>query len=201
MITVRKLGVIAMVALALMLAACTSSTAPPPTSSTSSTAAPTTTQASTTPTEAKVVSKAAACSGSQLTVGLFGSGVGNPGQTVTAIRVKDNASLPCSLRGYPVVTFLNKARAVMRVTVGRTASFYGVLATVVLSPGKAVSAGFIMTGYDFPTTGTTCATASSMRVRLPNIRASFTVSTSIRLCRLLEDTSPIVRGAELAPAL
>jgi hypothetical protein len=136
-------------------------------------------------------------------VGLFGNGVGNPGQAVAAIGIDDTSSLPCSLKGYPVVTFLSKSGAVMRVTVGRTPSsvFYGAVTTVVLPPGKAASAGFLVTSNDFPAEGTACPTAASIRVRLPNMAQPFTVTVPVRLCRLSADISPIVKGAVLASAL
>jgi len=144
----------------------------------------------------------ASCKTSQVSVGFFGSGVGNPGETVTAIRLTDTSSSPCSLRGYPVVRFLSKGGAVMPVTVGHTTSFYGVLATVVLEPGKAASAGFLVTGYDFSATGgVSCPTATSMTVRLPKMTDWSTVATPLRLCRLAADVSPIVKGAKLAPLL
>ena len=157
------------------------------------------------PLEAPAVAAAsvASCTASQLTVGFFGSGVGNPGQAVAAIGIDDTSSLPCSLRGYPVVTFLSKSGAVMRVTVGRTPSsvFYGAVMTVVLPPRKAASAGFIVTSNDFPAEGTACPTAASIMVRLPNMAKPFTVAAPVRLCRLLADISPILKGAKLAPLL
>ena len=75
---------------------------------------------------------------SQLRLGFFGSGVGNPGQAVTAVRVTDTSSFPCSLRGHPVVTFLGKAGAIMRVTVEQAPSsvFYGAVRTIVLPPRR-----------------------------------------------------------------
>ena len=146
------------------------------------------------------VPSVASCKASQLMLGFFGSGVGNPGQAVAAIRVTDS-SRSCSLRGYPAITFLNKAGAVMPVTVGHTTAFYGVLATVVVSPGNAGAAGFLMTGYDFPATGVSCPAAALVRVRLPKMTTSFTVATPTRLCRLAVDVSPIVKGAKLAPLL
>ena len=155
------------------------------------------------PLEAPAVAAAsvASCTASQLTVGFFGSGVGNPGQAVAAIGIDDTSSLPCSLRGYPVVTFLSKSGAVMRVTVGRPPIIYGAVTTVVLPPGKAASAGFLVTSNDFPAEGTACPTAASIMVRLPNMAKPFTVAAPVRLCRLLADISPILKGAKLAPLL
>jgi hypothetical protein len=147
------------------------------------------------------MSPARACTASQLTVGFFGSGVGNPGQGITEVRITDASTVPCSLKGYPAVTFLSNVGVPMRVTVGRLPIIYGALATVVLPPGKAASAGFIVASYDFPAEGTACPTAASIRVRLPDIPQPFTVTAPVRLCRLLAGISPIVKGAELAPAL
>jgi hypothetical protein len=159
-------------------------------------------QSDKTPTVATAAS-IASCTASQLRLGFFGSGVGNPGQAVTAIRVTDTSSRPCSLRGYPVVTFLSKAGVPMRVTVSHTPGsvFYGAVTTVVLRPANAASAGFILTSNDFPAHGTACPTAASIRVRLPNTAQVFTVTAAIRLCRMSADISPVVRGAVLASAL
>jgi photosystem II stability/assembly factor-like uncharacterized protein len=149
------------------------------------------------------VTSVASCKASRLRLGFFGSGGGNPGQAVTAIRVTNTSSLPCSLRGYPVVTFLSKAGAVMRVTVGRTPTsvFYGAVTKVVLPPGKAASAGFLVTSNAFPVEGTACPTAASIRVRLPNMTQTFKVTAAVWLCRLSADISPVVKGAVLASAL
>jgi len=209
---VRKVGMMAMVALATMLAACTSSTSPPPTSSTSSTSASTTTRPTTTTTEAKVVGTAAACTASQLTVGGFGiTGVSFTG--VITIRIKNTSSFRCSLRGYPVVTFLGNARSrfspasypahVLRVTVGHT-GFFGAMTRVVLPPGRATSAGFVITS-DGDEGSAICPTATSIRVRLPNTAAWFRVDTAIsvpgiKMCApgSAVSISPIVKGAVLA---
>jgi hypothetical protein len=136
-------------------------------------------------------------------VGFFGSGVGNPGQAVAAIGIDDTSSLPCSLRGYPVVTFLSKSGAVMRVTLSHTPSFvfYGAVTTVVLPPRKVASAGFLVTSNAFPVEGTACPTAASIRVRLPNMTQTFKVTAAVWLCRLSADISPVVKGAVLASAL
>ena len=149
------------------------------------------------------VTSVASCTASQLRLGLLGSGVGNPGQAVTAVRITDTSSRPCSLRGYPVLMFLSKAGAPMRVAVSHTPSsvFYGAVTTVVLRPANAASAGFIVTSNDFPAHGTACPTAASIRVRLPNMAQVFTVTAPVRLCRMSADISPVVKGAVLAPAL
>ena len=56
------------------------------------------------------MSTAAACHASQLSVGGFGiTGVSFTG--VITIRIENTSSSPCSLRGYPVVTFLGNARS------------------------------------------------------------------------------------------
>jgi len=141
------------------------------------------------------------CKASQLAVAFFGSGVGNPGQAVTAIGVTDVSSTACSLVGYPSLTFLGNAGGVVRVTVGHASDFFGVLATVTLSPKKTDSAGFLVSGSDSPAAGNSCPTAASIRVGLPDVGPSFTVVTNMRLCRLHEFVSPIVRGAKLAPLL
>jgi len=156
--------------------------------------------------EAPTVTTAAStayCNASQLRLGFFGSGVGNPGQAVTAVRVTDTSSFPCSLRGHPVVTFLGKAGAIMRVTVEQAPSsvFYGAVRTIVLPPRKAAWAGFVITSNDFPAEGTSCPTAAWIRVRLPNIAQPFIVTAPVRLCRLLADISPIVKGAVVVSAL
>jgi hypothetical protein len=214
----RKLGTLAMVAMTVALAGCTSSTSPSVTKAANAAKAAATAalraetaakaaEAAAEKAEAAAVaaemSSATACTASQLTLGFFGSGGGNPGQAVTAIRVTDTSSLPCSLRGYPVVTFVSKSGAVMRVTLGHTPSFvfYGAVATVVLPPGKVASAGFIMAGPDYPAEGTACPTAASIKVRLPNVAQPFTVTAPVRLCRLSAGISPIVKGAVLASAL
>jgi hypothetical protein len=212
----RKLGIAVLVATAMMLAGCTSSTSPAVTKAANAAKAAATAalraetaakaaEAAAEKAEAAAVaaemSSATACTASQLTVGFFGSGVGNPGQAVAAIGIDDTSSLPCSLRGYPVVTFLSKSGAVMRVTVGRPPIIYGAVTTVVLPPGKAASAGFLVTSNDFPAEGTACPTAASIMVRLPNMAKPFTVAAPVRLCRLLADISPILKGAKLAPLL
>jgi hypothetical protein len=217
MIPVRKLVVVAMVAMTVMLTGCTSSTAPAVTRAANAAkaaavaaekaeAAAKAAEAAAEKAEAAVVaaemSSATACTASQLRLGFFGSGGGNPGQAVTAIRVTDTSSLPCSLRGYPAVTFLSKAGAVMRVTVGRTPTsvFYGAVTTVLLPPRKAASAGFLVTSSAFPAEGTACP-AASIRVRLPNMTQTFKVTAAAWLCRLSADISPVVKGAVLASAL
>ena len=181
--------------LAVMLAACTTSTSVPPTSSPSSTATSTTTQASTpttrittTTTEANVVSTAAACHASQLTVGGFGiTGVSFTG--VITIRIENTSSSPCSLRGYPVVTFLGNARSrfdpasypahLLRVTEDHT-RFFGAMTRVVLAPGRAASAGFVITS-DGDEGSAICPTATAIRVRLPDTDAWFRVGTAIQV--------------------
>jgi hypothetical protein len=222
MITVRKLGMTAMVTfvLAVTLAACTGSTSPPSTSSTSSTSTPPTTQASTTTTSpttttttgATVLSTAAACKASQLTMGVFGiTGVSFTG--VITIRIEDTSALPCSLRGYPVVTFLGNARSrfdpaaypahVLRVTEGHT-RFFGAMTTVVLAPGRPASAGFVITS-DGDEGSAICPTATAIRVRLPNTEAWFRVDTAIQVPGIIMcapgsavSVSPIVKGAVLS---
>ena len=115
MITVRKLGMAVMVVMALTLAACgTSQTVPPTTQNgiSPTTHPPTTTStgATTTTTVANVATTAAACTASQLTVGGFGTSAAS-GTGVISIRIGNTSSHPCSLSGYPVVTFLGNAKS------------------------------------------------------------------------------------------
>ena len=141
-----RLRVLVPVVLAVTLAACSSAQMVPPTtqngiSPTTHPASTTSTGATTTTTEARVVTAASACNASQLTVGGFGiTGVSFTG--VITIRIENTSSSPCSLRGYPVVTFLGNARSrfspasypahLLRVTEGHT-RFFGVMTRVVLA--------------------------------------------------------------------
>jgi hypothetical protein len=219
--TTTRLPLTVLVSLGLTLAACTTSTSAPSTSPTSSTATSTTTQASTTTTrprttttttETSVVSTAAACHASQLSVGGFGiTGVSFTG--VITIRIENTSSSPCSLRGYPVVTFLGNARSrfdpasypahLLRVTEGHT-RFFGAMTRVVLPPGRAASAGFVITS-DGDEGSAICPTATAIRVRLPDTDAWFRVGTAIQVPGIMMcapgnavSISPIVRGAVLA---
>jgi photosystem II stability/assembly factor-like uncharacterized protein len=202
---VRRLGLVATVAVTLVLAGCTSSAVP----TTSSTSTSTTTHPTNT---TEPISTAAACTASQVTVGGFGSS-GAAGTGVSTIRIENTSSSPCSLRGYPVVTFLGNASSrfdpaaypahVLRVAVGHT-SFFGDVSRVVLPPGQAASAGFVITNYDNEG-GTTCPTATSIRVKLPDMRQSFTVGVAVQVIGILlcppasaAYVSPIVKGAVLA---
>jgi len=199
-----KLGAVVMVAISLVLAGCTSSAVP----TTSSTSTSTTTHPTST---TEPISTAAACTASQVTVGGFGSS-GAAGTGVSTIRIENTSSSPCSLRGYPVVTFLGNASSrfdpaaypahVLRVAVGHT-SFFGDVSRVVLPPGQAASAGFVITNYDNEG-GTTCPTATSIRVKLPDMTQSFTVGVAVQVIGILlcapsaACVSPIVKGAVLA---
>ena len=213
----RKLGMMAMVVMALMLAACSSSQTVRPITQTgiTPTSYPVTTTSAgaiTTTTGANVVTTATACNASQLTVGGFGiTGVSFTG--VISIRIENASSLPCSLRGYPVVTFLGNASSrfdpasypahLLRVSEGHT-RFFGAMTRVVLPPGKAASAGFVITS-DGDEGSAICPTATSIRVRLPNMAASFRVDTAIEVPGIMMcapgnavSISPIVKGAVLA---
>ena len=213
---VRKLGVSVTVVLALGLAGCTTSSSPavPTTIEPTATTVPTTSSPpggdSTTTTA--LPSTAVACTASQLTVGGFGSSAA-AGHGVATIRIENTSSSPCSLRGYPVVTFLGNASSrvdpaayparVLRVAVGHT-SFFGNVSMVVLPPGEAASAGFVITSYD-NLGGRICPTATSIRVRLPDVAASFSVDVAVRVIGILfcnppgaAYISPIVKGALLA---
>ena len=157
------------------------------------------------PVEAPTVGAAASvasCKASQLTVGGFGTS-GAAGHAVVTIRVGNTSAVACSLRGYPVVTFLNYAGAALRVTVSHVGVWPPGVATVVLPPGRRASAGFIIISGD--TSATPCPMASSIRVKLPDMAASFGVDTAIlvpgiNLCGSGSpvDISPIVKGALLA---
>ena len=75
---------------------------------------------------------------------------------------------------------------------------------VVLPPGEAASAGFVITSYD-NLGGRICPTATSIRVRLPDVAASFSVDVAVRVIGILfcnppgaAYISPIVKGALLA---
>jgi hypothetical protein len=213
---VRKLGVTATVVLALVLAGCTASASPtaPTTAKTAAATVPTTISppGGDRTTTTTLPSTAVACTASQLTVGGFGSS-GAAGTGVSTIRIENTSSSPCALRGYPVVTFLGNASSrfdpaaypahVLLVAVGQT-SLFGNVSKVVLTPGKAASAGFIITNDDNEG-GTTCPTATSIRVRLPDVAGSFSVDVAVQVIGILlcnppsaADISPIVKGAVLA---
>jgi photosystem II stability/assembly factor-like uncharacterized protein len=111
------------------------------------------------------------------------------------------------------VTFLGNASSrfdpaaypahLLRVAVGHT-SLFGDVSRVVLPPGQAASAGFVITNYDNEG-GTTCPTATFIRVKLPDMAVSFTVDVAVQVIGILlcppasaAYVSPIVKGAVLA---
>ena len=155
--------------------------------------------------EATELASAQPCAASQLTVGGFGTSAA-AGTQVVNIRIEATSSLPCSLTGYPVVTFLNSAGAPLPVTVSHTAGIWPPGASrIVLPSGEAASAGFIIISSDNQA-ATPCPVATSITVKPPNMAASFKVDTAVQvlgifLCGLdtsLVDISPIVKGALLA---
>ena len=206
MTTARKLGAVAIIAVAMMLviAGCTSSaqtTSPKPTSSMMTTIAPLGGDKTTTTT---LPPTATNCTAAQLMVGGFGTSAA-AGHEVVTIRIEDTSSLPCWLNGYPLVTFLNSAGMPLPVTVSHTGIWPPGVATLVLPPGRPASAGFIIIiSSDVP--AGQCPTATSMKVKLPKVPASFAVDAAtvlgpgILLCGPghLVDISPIVTGALLA---
>ena len=218
MTMVRKLVATAAVAMTSMLAACTSTTSPAVTKAVNAAKA-----AAAAAIKAETAAKAAAaaeaaeiassqsCTAAQLTVGGFGTS-GAAGTQVVTIRIEDTSSLPCSLTGYPVVTFLSSAGTPLSVTVSHGSGIWppGV-ATLVLPPGEAASAGFIVLSSDTPLSTAQCPTATSISVRLPDMTASYAVDTAtalgpgIALCgpASLVDISPVVKGAllEVSPAV
>jgi len=215
----RKLVVVAMVVMTVMLTGCTSSTAPAVTraANAAKAAAVAAEKAEAAAKAAEAAAKAAAavaevaeiasaqpCTPSQLTVGGFGTS-GAAGTGVVTIRIEDTSSLPCSLTGYPVVTFLNSAGTPLHVTVSHTGIWPPGVPRIVLPPGEAASAGFIILSSDIQQTSTPCPVATSISVTPPNMSASFKVDTAVQvlgifLCRpgSAVDISPIVKGTLLA---
>ncbi len=216
---VRKLGAIAAVAMTLMLAGCTSSTSPAVTKAanaaqaaarsalkaeTAAKAAAAAAEKAAAAAEAAELAFAQPCTPSQLAVGGFGTSAA-AGTGVVTIRIEDTSSLPCSLKGYPLVTFLNSAGTPLHVTVSHTGIWPPGVPRIVLPPGEAASAGFIILSSDIQQTSTPCPVATSISVTPPNMSASFKVNTAIQvlgifLCRpgSSVDISPIVKGALLA---
>ena len=215
----RKLVVVAMVVMTVMLTGCTSSTAPAVTraANAAKAAAVAAEKAEAAAKAAEAAAKAAAaaaevaeiasaqpCTPSQLTVGGFGTSAA-AGTGVVTIRIEDTSSLPCSLTGYPVVTFLNSAGTPLHVTVSHTGIWPPGVPRIVLPPGEAASAGFIILSSDIQQTSAPCPVATSISVTPPNMSASFKVDTAIQvpgifLCRpgSALDISPIVKGTLLA---
>ena len=204
----RKLGVTATVVLALVLAGCTTSTAPAvlttvkaTTLSVPTTIAPPGGDRTTTTTFPPTIT---ACTASQLTVGGFGTSAAAGTQVVT-IKIEDVSLLPCSLTGYPQVTYLESAGTPLLVAVSHGSGIWpqGV-SKIVLRPGEAASAGFIVLSSDV--SARPCPFATSIRVRLPNVATMFAVDTAtllgpgIALCGTGSPVSisPIVKGALLA---
>jgi hypothetical protein len=204
----RKFIVVSAVVMGLVLAGCTTSSSPsvPTTTKTTTLSVPTTISPpggeSTTITT--FLPTITACTASQLTVGGFGTSAAAGTQVVT-IRIEDVSLLPCSLTGYSVVSFLSSAGTPLPAAVSHGSGIWpqGV-SKIVLPPGEAASAGFIVLSSDV--SARPCPTATSMRVKLPNMTASFAVDTAARmgpgiaLCGpgSLVDISPIVKGALLA---
>ena len=215
----RKLVVVAMVVMTVMLTGCTSSTAPAVTraANAAKAAAVAAEKAEAAAKAAEAAAKAAAaaaevaeiasaqpCTPSQLTVGGFGTSAA-AGTGVVTIRIEDTSSLPCSLTGYPVVTFLNSAGTPLHVTVSHTGIWPPGVPRIVLPPGEAASAGFIILSSDIQQTSTPCPVATSISVTPPNMSASFKVDTAVQvlgifLCRpgSAVDISPIVKVTLLA---
>ena len=203
MTTARKLSAIATVALTVILVGCTTSaqtTSPKPTSSLMTTIPPLGGDRTTTTT---LPPTAADCTAAQLTVGGFGTSAA-AGHEVVTIRIEDTSLLPCWLKGYPLVTFLNSAGMRLPVTVSHAGIWPPGVARLVLPPGKPASAGFIIISSDV--SAGLCPTATSVKVKLPKVPASFAVNVAtvmgpgILLCGPdhLVDVSPIVAGALLA---
>jgi hypothetical protein len=78
------------------------------------------------------------------------------------------------------------------------------MTTVVLAPGRAASAGFVITS-DGDEGSAICLTATAIRVRLPNTEAWFRVDTAIQVPGIIMrapgsavSVSPIVKGAVLS---
>jgi len=158
----RKLVVVAMVVMTVMLTGCTSSTAPAVTRAANAAkaaavaaekaeaaakAAEAAAKAAAAAAEAAEIASAQPCTPSQLTVGGFGTSAAAGTQVVT-IRIEGTSSLPCSLTGYPVVAFLNSAGAPLHVTVSHTGIWPPGVPRIVLPPGEAASAGFIILSSD-----------------------------------------------------
>jgi len=216
---VRKFGAVAAVVMTVMLAGCTSSTSPAVTKAataaeaaarsalkaeTAARAAAEAAEKAAAAAEAAELASAQPCTPSQLTVGGFGTSAA-AGTGVVTIRIEDTSSLPCSLKGYPVVTFLNSAGTPLHVTVSHTGIWPPGVPRIVLPPGEAASAGFIILSSDIQQNSTPCPVATSISVTPPNMSASFKVDTAIQvpgifLCRpgSAVDISPIVKGALLA---
>ena len=142
----------------LMLAGCTSSTSPAVTKAanaaqaaarsalkaeTAARAAAAAAEKAAVAAEAAELASAQPCTPSQLAVGGFGTSAA-AGTGVVTVRIEDTSSLPCSLKGYPLVTFLNSAGTPLPVTVSHTAaSGQPGVSRVVLPPGEPGSEGLI----------------------------------------------------------
>ena len=142
----HKFIVVSTVVMGVVLAGCATSSSPtvPTTAKTTTLSVPTTISPpggdrTTTTTLPPSIS---ACTASQLTVGGFGTS-GALGTDVTTIRIENSSLLPCSLRGYPAVTFLGTGNAVLHVTLGHGSGFWPAgVPKILLPPGIAASAGW-----------------------------------------------------------
>jgi hypothetical protein len=121
------------------------------------------------------------CLPSQLEVGSIDSAAA-AGTGLLAIPIKNVSTVPCTLNGYPTMTFYASSGALLPITVGHSGPgpAFRTSSAVALGSGGATSAGFVTTSFDFPTDNeTTCPQATSLRVTLPGLARSFRVSLGV----------------------
>ncbi len=173
--TMRKLGLVVMVAMTMMLAGCTSLSTPAPQHTAAgvvawiSAPAPPTTSTTTTTT---TLAPAPPCSASGLRIRVGPGGVGL-GNVVVPIYLTNVGKVTCRLSGYPSLTAITTAGAHILLKPGY-GTYFGDMTAVDLRP--SARGNYLLAGTDMcfgATTTTTQPVYRAVVVELPSGKGSF----------------------------
>jgi hypothetical protein len=137
-----------------------------------------------------------ACRTDQLEGALrFGPGSGSAGHLTGTLLLRDVSPVPCTLRGYPGVSFVDAHGRQLGIPAEREGPAG---TTVALRPGEA--AGALLTLVDvgvYPRSACRPARATGLRVYPPDQTAALDVAHPLRVCRGDERTATV--GAMTRP--
>ena len=151
------------------------------------------------PTAASPGTAIPACRRSQLAAGGLGISAA-AGTAIVTIRITNVSPRSCSLQGRPSVAFLDPAGRALRVA---EPAVPGVPRAVVPLPAQAdnSTAGFVITTADDQMPGEPCQAVTALRIALPSVPGSFTVSGlsnpdfRFKVCESAAAISPIAAAA------
>jgi len=140
-----------------------------------------------------------ACRRSQLAAGGLGISAA-AGTGIVTIRITNVSPRSCSLQGRPAVAFLDPAGRALRVA---EPAVPGVPRAVVplLAQADNSTAGFVITTADDQMPGEPCQAVTALRIALPSVPGSFTVSGlsnsdfRSKVCESATAISPIAAAA------